>query len=365
MAVAYTSSEFKLDGWTAIALVTLSSLAFGCTAERSGTPRPALAADSSMAVADGAPAADSGMTVAAADSGMAAAAADSGMAPAAGGAQSVTAGTAAPGSAGSPAATVGDDSGVADSGSEPPRVPCLDGITNYEKTGPFSYDVKQFGMVRVWAPRVPTGCKVPIVHFSNGTGAQCSNYTSILEHIASHGFLTTCYENPDTGDGTPCIAAVETALSEYPDLADTKVGSAGHHVGGGGAILCVYRAEQKWGTSMIYAGDAAEPVSGSGAVSNYQELYGMIKSPIFMFNGSADMLVPISWVRDGYDALHSEKWWYEAEGATHIPVPERWARQSAVVWFRWKLLGDSIAGDYFKNMPNGADWNLQEMDPGM
>jgi hypothetical protein len=43
-----------------------------------------------------------------------------------------------------------------------------------------------------------------------------------------------------------------------------------------------------------------------------------------MFNGSSDQLVPAAWVRESYDALHSEKWWYEAHGAMHIPVPTRW-----------------------------------------
>jgi hypothetical protein len=45
-------------------------------------------------------------------------------------------------------------------------------------------------------------------------------------------------------------------------------------------------------------------------------------------------------------------------------VPTRWAEESAVVWFRWKLLGDEAAGAYFKNMPNTDDWDLQQFDPG-
>jgi hypothetical protein len=32
-------------------------------------------------------------------------------------------------------------------------------------------------------------------------------------------------------------------------------------------------------------------------------LYSQIRSPIFMFNGSADTLVSASWVRQGFDAL--------------------------------------------------------------
>jgi hypothetical protein len=236
---------------------------------------------------------------------------------------------------------------------------CMSGITNYTTSGPFSYTTRTVGQVKFWVPSVPAGCKVPITHLANGTGASCSTYRSILQHMASHGFLTTCYESTATGQGTQCLQAIETALSQYPDLADHKVGSTGHSQGGGGAIMCVYRTEQAHGNAIRIVGHAMEPAHGYGdSPSNWATLYGQIQSPIFMFNGSSDSLVSASWVRRGYNALSGsvEAYWYEAVGAAHIPVPTRWTQESTVPWFRWKLLGDRQACEYFKNMPNTSSW---------
>jgi hypothetical protein len=33
-----------------------------------------------------------------------------------------------------------------------------------------------------------------------------------------------------------------------------------------------------------------------------------------------------------------------------------------VAWFRWQLLGDSEACEYFKGMPSSLDWRNQETD---
>jgi hypothetical protein len=235
----------------------------------------------------------------------------------------VTAGSGSPASAGA-METSGSDAATGSHG--------LDGIANYTEDGPFKYESTRSGMVNEWVPVVPPGCRVPIVHFGNGTGAACSGYQPILERLASHGFLVTCYEDPNTAEGTECMTAIETALAEHPTLADMKVGSTGHEQGGGAALLCLSYAEAKWGDAMIYAGHAVIPVQGTGSgPSDWASFYERIKSPIFMFNVANDALVPTSRVREGYDKLRSERYWYEASGATHLPLPMRWAQESAVV----------------------------------
>lgn len=241
---------------------------------------------------------------------------------------------------------------------------CLADITSFSGTGPFRVSRDSSGTVKMWVPDVPSGCTVPIVHFANGTGASCNSYADEIQHMATYGFLAICYDNPNTGQGTQAIQAVEAAVSKYPNLADaTKLGFTGHSQGGGGAIMGVYRAEQKWGTARTYAGHAIEPASGFGdSPRNWANLYAQIKSPIFMFNGTADILVAASWVRQAYNALSDsiEKAWYTAVGATHIPVPTRWVNESTIPWFRWKLLGDSNACQAFKSLPNSSNWNQQQ-----
>lgn len=259
------------------------------------------------------------------------------------------------------------DSEPSESASEPsdapPREECIEGGSNFRQSGRFDFETESVGAVKLWLPAVPRGCKVPVIHLANGTGGSCSTYAPILQHLASHGFLATCYENPNTGLGTQCIKALETAYREYPQLADAKIGSMGHSQGGAAAFMCVYRAEQKWGDEKLIAGLAMEPASGFGdAPSDYQSYYAKIRSPMFMFNGSFDVLVSPGWVRQGFDALpdRTEAYWYEAEGAAHIPVPTRWTEESSAAWFRWKLQGDQAACEYFKKLPLGMDWSLQK-----
>jgi hypothetical protein len=258
-------------------------------------------------------------------------------------------------------------SGSGGGGGTPPPSSCLDTpVASFKTRGPYSYTARTVGSVKMWVPNLPTGCKVPIVHLANGTGATCSMYSGILQHFASHGFISACYESTNTGQGTQAITAINSVIAQYPNLVDTKYGFTGHSQGGGGAILGVYRAEQTWGSSRTYTGFGIEPAHGYGdSPSNWQTLYSQIKSPISMFNGSQDGLVSASWVRRGYDALspNIEKAWYEAVGASHMtPIPQDYASEFGLAWFRWKLLGDSQACQYFKNMPNSSSWRLQKTD---
>jgi hypothetical protein len=254
---------------------------------------------------------------------------------------------------GSSSGAGGDDGGVI------PHGACLDGITNYEAAGPFMTTTTKMGMVNIYVPMVPSGCKVPVIHLSNGTGATCSDYGDALVRMATHGFLTTCYEDTNTGAGTDGITAFTTALSAYPDLADNKLGSTGHSQGGQAAFTTLQLAEAKWGSKMIYAGLAMEPASGFGTQptgGTWQQIYGMIKSPMFMFSGTADMLVSAAWVGQAYSAMNpmNEVYWWSATGATHIPVPNVPEEQVSIPWFRWKLLGDNAACKFFKAMPGNS-----------
>jgi hypothetical protein len=281
------------------------------------------------------------------------------------------AGSGTPSGSGSIDNPMGDDSGTDDAGAAPPpsdggstTIPhgaCLDGITNYETAGPFKYTATSSGSVKIWVPTVPSGCKVPMVHLANGTGATCSDYGDDLVRLATHGFLTLCYENTNTGAGDQGITAFTTAMSMYPDLFDKKLGSTGHSQGGQAAFTVLQLAEAKWGigTGYIYAGLAMEPASGFGTQptgGTWQQVYGKIKSPMFMFSGTADMLVSAAWVGEAYSAMNkaNEVYWWSATGATHIPTPQVPEEQVSIPWFRWKLLGDNAACKFFKAMPGNT-----------
>lgn len=259
------------------------------------------------------------------------------------------------------AAPAGSGGDVTPGGSEESK--CLDGITNYDSDGPFKYEAKTMGAVKMWVPMVPAGCKVPMVHLNNGTGASCANYINVLQRFATHGFLTLCYENANTGAGAMGVQAFDAAMKAYPDLYSKKIGSTGHSQGGQAAFTTLALAEAKYGAEFTYAGLAMEPASGFGTQptgGSWQSVYAKIKSPMFAFSGTADMLVPQAWVQQGFDALDDkiEAYHWSAIGATHIPTPQPETMHIGVSWWRWKLLGDQKACMWFKALPMGGKWRV-------
>lgn len=235
---------------------------------------------------------------------------------------------------------------------------CLADITSgFDEEGPFEVKTEREGSVNFWVPAVPAGCKVPIIHLANGTGASCSSYGQALQRFATHGFLTCCYENPNTGAGTQGLEAFQTALSKYPDLAAKRFGSTGHSQGGQASFVVQSLAEKEFGMEGTkFAGLAMQPASGFGSqpAGGWQMQYRTIKSPMFMFSGrGTDGLVSQGWVQDAFNTLDKgiEAYHWTKSGGMHIPTPQDEEMQIGPAWFRWKLLGDKNACMFFKSIP--------------
>jgi hypothetical protein len=188
-------------------------------------------------------------------------------------------------------------------------------------------------------------------------------YQGALEHLASHGFLTLCYESANTGSGRQCLTAVELADTKVPELISKKVGFAGHHIGGVSALLCAYRAKQQWGADRLVASYANAPPHGNGTEGSdppWPVAYAAIDTPVFMVHNAEGGLVSERWVGDALDHIPAttELYWYRAVGAADNPIPIGHIQESTATWFRWKLLGDRAACEYFKALPDGDDWDF-------
>lgn len=239
---------------------------------------------------------------------------------------------------------------------------CLQGVTDFGTRGPFNHRSANSGRVKIEVPVVPAGCKVPVVHLANGTGASCFMYGAVLDTLASHGFIAACYETTNTGSGVEGLEAIRTVYRNHSDIAGPMIGSAGHSQGGQAAFVVQQLAESEFGAGYKYAGLAMEPASGFGdqpRSGSWRSVYSRIQSPMFMFSGTADILVSRTWVSLGFNALNDqvEAYHWSARGATHIPVPNRVTQEVAVPWFRWKLLGDQNACRAFKNLLGGLTWS--------
>jgi hypothetical protein len=174
----------------------------------------------------------------------------------------------------------------------------------------------------------------------------------------------------NTGAGTMGMDAYKAALQEYPDLIDKRIGSTGHSQGGMASLNTLSYAEQEYGDEYIYAGLAIEPASGFGVnpIEGWTTLYGRIKSPTFMFSGlGTDTLVSQGWVQMAFDAVPAttETYFWAKVGANHIATSSPDTNEIIISWFRWKLLGDQKACQYFKSIPtNNATWvEVAEKNP--
>jgi hypothetical protein len=334
---------------------TMNPALAGFTNGTSGTGVTPAPATSGAAGAKSNPPAPTGTGGAKAMTGAAGAAPPTGMA----GAKS-TAGAGGTGAmAGAGGSTSGGTAGSTGGDSGPSGSPCLDMIkpADYGNDGPFQVKMENSGAVNFWVPAVPAGCKVPVIHLANGTGASCASYGVALNRMATHGFLACCYEDPNTGAGDQGVMAFDAAFMKYPDLAAKKLGSTGHSQGGQAAFTVMALAEKKFTDVTAFAGLAMEPASGFGTQptgATWQQLYMQIKGPMFMFSGTpTDGLVSQAWVQQAFDALDpaEEAYFWTRAGATHIPVPNGEEQIISIPWFRWKLLGDNEACKAFKTIP--------------
>lgn len=238
-----------------------------------------------------------------------------------------------------------------------PRESCLD-LGNYQldKKGPYGVTRQTIGKVKIYKPILNRTCKMVISHYSNGTGAPCAYYNEVNDHLASYGFLATCYESRQTGSGKPCTDAITTALNSYSGKVLTdKFVSTGHSQGGGAAHTCQYLLEQKYPSAKI-ASIGIAPAHGMSRYS-FRTEYPKIKGPVLMVSGSRDTNVPNGWVSLGYDLIKSDKQWIQMVGANHFNT-NPWAKQSILTWSAWKLFDDKTSKMYFDGMMKSKYWKL-------
>lgn len=263
------------------------------------------------------------------------------------------------GDAGTHAPAASSDAGIIEP-IDPSWAHCLRDITDFGPSGPFESTAMQDGKVRIWMPQTPADCRVPVVHYSTGTGAPCSLYLPTIEGLASHGFIVACYDGGRTGSGVEGATALARVFELLPQRANRMVGTVGHETGGQGAFTTLQQAEERWGASHRFAGLAVHPASGFGSQPDegpWRESYAKIRSPMFMFSGQPG-LVSERWVGDSFDALDDSVeayHWSEIDSST-IEVPQSETLQVAIPWFRWKLLDDDAACRAFKALLDGDDW---------
>jgi hypothetical protein len=151
------------------------------------------------------------------------------------------------------------------------------------------------------------GFRHPIITWGNGTNAVPSQYSSLLSHLASWGFVVVASENKNTGTGQEILDAArwmvgqndQTASIFSHALAPTRVGAIGHSQGASGALNAMIKSDGLITTAVPIELPAKRWCSDIPArCANTGNLRG---GAIFLVNGSADMLASPS--------FQDQPWW--------------------------------------------------------
>ena len=112
----------------------------------------------------------------------------------------------------------------------------------------------------------------PIVTWGNGTGANPSDYSALLSHLASWGFTVIASTLPDTGSGRELLAAAHylvgaddrTGSPYFHHLSVHEVAAVGHSQGATGAV----RAAELGGSFIATVVTFSLPWNGQGPVGS-------------------------------------------------------------------------------------------------
>jgi hypothetical protein len=172
------------------------------------------------------------------------------------------------------------------------------------------------------------GFRHPIITWGNGTDAVPSQYSFLLSHLASWGFVVVASENVNTGTGQEILDAArwmagqnDQAASIFSHvLAPTRVGAIGHSQGASGVLNAMIKSNGLITTAVPI--ELPAQVYCFNTPARCTDTRNLRGGAIFLVNGSADVLVSPStqnqpWQQIG---LQSNSAYYEAAPASVATV---------------------------------------------
>lgn len=218
-----------------------------------------------------------------------------------------------------------------------PSQPAAGIEATYSQRGPWAVTAQQgFGCCDstgaaydIWYPADlgANGFRHPIITWGDGTNAKPRQYSYLLEHLASWGFVVIATENSQTGSGIDIAGAVDYLLGLAEDPASVfhaklnpqAVGAVGHSQGASGVLNAMLRSPRM--TTVVPIELPIQFWCGTG--SWCPDTRRLSTGSVFLVNGSADVgispsrqLLPAQFI-----GLQSNQAYYEAIPAN---VPKVW-----------------------------------------
>ncbi len=249
---------------------------------------------------------------------------------------------------------------------------CFPKVSDFTTDGPYtamSGDVASVSCT-IFRPSMlgVNGCLNPVIVWGNGTTNTPSNYTALFNHFATQGFIVAAADTSNAGSGMEMLTCLKyildqntTSGSPYQGKIDTNhIASSGYSQGGAG---CLAAGEDPRFTTVL----AVSPyvVISLGSYDPSMDAAKQIH-PMFMISGSADTVAPINNNQQPiFDQDPAPLFWGTHAGSTHFEVLTNGGAYAGpmTAWFRWKLMNDPSARDWFEKPPctlcTTSGWTVQ------
>lgn len=285
------------------------------------------------------------------------------------------------GSSGSPASsgstsgsssgpTPGDDAAPSSSGGQGSNCfPAMSG--DFTADGPLtatSGDVTSVSCT-ITRPTVlgSNGCLNPVIVWGNGTFNTPTNYTALFNHFATHGFIVAAADTSNSGSGKEMLACLQYMIdqntasgSPYQGHIDTAhIASSGYSQGGAGCLEA--GIDPRFAVTAPVSPYIVIALGGYDTTSVMKQVH-----PMFMISGDADTVAtPSTNQQPIFDMAPVPIVWGTHAGSTHFEVLNNGGAYAGplTAWFRYKLMGDDSAGNWFKKTPctlcSTTGWTVQ------
>lgn len=207
--------------------------------------------------------------------------------------------------------------------------------------------------------------KHPLITWGNGTSASPAMYASLLNRLASHGFVVIASNSPNTGNAVEMLKGVDwvlaqnqasgSALSGKIDI--QRIAATGHSQGGLGTCAATRDARIK--TIVIIQGQGVRDANWRG--------------PLLTIVGTQDTTVSASQTLAAFPRVSSGPAMYaELKSASHLnwmsgsSASGEAMNEMVTAWFRVHLMNDGALRSYFYGSTcrfcTNSAWTVQQKE---
>jgi hypothetical protein len=198
----------------------------------------------------------------------------------------------------------------------------------------------------------PTGERLPLLTWGNGTFCSPTFYTALIDHIVSYGFIVVGANTSNVGTGKEMLQAVDWALAQDQDSSSpiygrvdrTHIGGLGHSQGGEGTVMVGADSRIR----------AIAPLSGA-PLTGTEDASVLMQCPTFYVTTQNDIATPSS-IHQAYEYTPTPSVFGVTDGGNHDEytniaddphLPGLTSndalrpRAAITAWFDWQLKGKS------------------------